>query len=78
MLARLPSGLTYREKPVPFANPPEDVVFFSDDLAGLRCLDRENPGGEVAWSTWFELSASYLDVLTPGQYTGSPWILTRQ
>jgi hypothetical protein len=27
-----------------------------------------NPGGEVTRATWFELPASHLDELTPGEY----------
>ena len=34
-----------------------------------RCLDgAKNPGGEVTWANWFELPASHLDKLTPGEY----------
>jgi hypothetical protein len=35
-----------------------------------RCLDgAKNPGGKLTWVTWFELPASQLDELTPGEYT---------
>jgi hypothetical protein len=37
-----------------------------------RCLDgARNPRDEVTWTTWFDLPASYLDELTPGEYTRS-------
>jgi hypothetical protein len=35
----------------------------------LTAVDRvNNPGGEVTRATWFELPASHLDELTPGEY----------
>ena len=68
--ARLPRGLTYGEKPLPSDNPPGDAFFFHDYPAGSRCLHGlKNPGGEVTWATCFELPASHLDELTPGEYT---------
>jgi hypothetical protein len=38
-------------------------------LGRPRCLDgAKNLGGEITWATWFELPASHLDELTPGEY----------